>query len=119
MNQKKMQSFREILVEERNRIIEDLISDNEEFNSLDQTESGDLVDQAYKYHEKEFLINLSSNEQKKLKSIEEALLKIDAGTYGKCVDCGGEIDENRLEALPYADTCVSCKNKQKKILKSE
>lgn len=41
--------------------------------------------------------------------IEKALLRVDEGTYETCEECGGEIGEERLEALPYATQCVSCK----------
>ncbi len=39
------------------------------------------------------------------KDIEEALARMDAGTYGTCKVCGGQIEEDRLEANPAADTC--------------
>jgi DnaK suppressor protein len=41
----------------------------------------------------------------------EALRRIEIGTYGTCVDCGGEVPEGRLEARPEAARCVSCQAK--------
>jgi YteA family regulatory protein len=41
-------------------------------------------------------------------AIEEALTRIEAGTYGVCQKCGRSIDEERLEALPYVATCITC-----------
>lgn len=41
--------------------------------------------------------------------IEEALARLDSGTYGRCQSCGGAIPRERLEALPTATTCVRCK----------
>jgi DnaK suppressor protein len=41
----------------------------------------------------------------------DALHRIDLGTYGTCVDCGGPVPEGRLEAKPEAARCVSCQGK--------
>jgi len=44
----------------------------------------------------------------RLRQIEEALAKVEAGTYGICEDCGREIDIARLEAIPYTPLCMRC-----------
>src|SRR5215210_6652176 len=46
-----------------------------------------------------------------LKDVEDALAKLDAGTYGRCESCGGEISEDRLEAMPAARLCIDCASK--------
>ena len=46
--------------------------------------------------------------------IDHALEKYEAGTYGVCDDCGQPIEQGRLEALPYANLCLTCKSKQTK-----
>lgn len=46
--------------------------------------------------------------------VEHALGKLAAGTYGRCDSCGGAIEEARLEILPQANLCLSCKAKQAK-----
>lgn len=117
MKKADIEKFKELLIEERNRIIEDLYVDNQEFSELDHAEVGDLVDQAYKYQEKELLINVSQNEMKTLNQIKSALKRIEEGNYGQCVVCGNDLNPNRLEALPYATECVSCKNKKSKKIK--
>jgi DnaK suppressor protein len=43
--------------------------------------------------------------------VREALARIEAGTYGRCVDCGRELPEERLEARPEAERCVDCQQK--------
>jgi DnaK suppressor protein len=43
--------------------------------------------------------------------VREALARLDAGTYGRCVDCGRELPEERLEARPEAERCVDCQQK--------
>lgn len=44
----------------------------------------------------------------KLQDVERALGKLDDGTYGVCDACGGPIDPDRLEAIPWATRCVGC-----------
>ncbi|KWT83986.1 TraR/DksA family transcriptional regulator [Candidatus Magnetominusculus xianensis] len=51
----------------------------------------------------------------KLNKIDEALRKLNDGSYGICDDCGIEISEARLRVLPYAVHCVECKEKREKI----
>jgi DnaK suppressor protein len=43
-----------------------------------------------------------------LRDIDDALAKLDAGTYGRCERCGGEIGTARLEAMPAARLCITC-----------
>ncbi|MBM4140058.1 MAG: TraR/DksA family transcriptional regulator [Nitrospira sp.] len=54
-----------------------------------------------------------------LVKIDEALRKLDEGTYGKCEDCGGDISEKRLKVLPYAIYCIDCKEKREQLEKIE
>ncbi len=46
-----------------------------------------------------------------LKLVNDALARFDNGTYGLCLNCGQEIDDARLEAIPYAPLCLSCQSK--------
>jgi RNA polymerase-binding transcription factor DksA len=46
--------------------------------------------------------------QLELRDIEDALLRIDAGTWGRCLQCGGAIGRDRLRAVPDARLCVAC-----------
>ncbi len=56
---------------------------------------------------------LSAIEMEQIAEIDAALLRIDDGTYGICVDCGEPITPGRLEILPYATRCVSCQAQRK------
>ncbi|CAG0930744.1 General stress protein 16O [Thermoflexales bacterium] len=47
-----------------------------------------------------------------LKLVDDALARLDNGTFGLCLDCGQEIDAARLEAIPYAPVCLSCQAKR-------
>jgi len=58
--------------------------------------------------EQEFTLSLMASEEDTLEMIELALQRIEAGTYGRCVDCEGAIPKTRLNALPYTPLCVKC-----------
>jgi len=59
-------------------------------------------------YEQEFTLSLMENEEGTLGAIELALERIEDGTYGICEECGVKIPKARLNALPYAPTCVKC-----------
>ncbi len=62
--------------------------------------------------EQENTLNLLQNEEQVLADIAAALERLDQGAFGRCEECGGEIPEVRLRALPYARLCVDCARKQ-------
>ena len=58
------------------------------------------------------LLSLANELRSSLREVEHALSKFDRGTYGTCERCGGAIAEERLEAIPWARLCISCKQKR-------
>jgi RNA polymerase-binding protein DksA len=107
--------FRELLLEERRRVtaaidylheenpgsIEDEIQISVSDNHLAETASVTL--------DREIDYSLEENSEHVLAAIEEALRRIDDGTFGVCARCGKPIGEARLEAMPYATKCIDCK----------
>ena len=95
------------LGEERDRI-------SEQLRELGHGPSGSLsfdegfADSSQVTAERGEIEALTSSLAETLKEIEDALAKIDAGTYGRCESCGGEIAEARLDAMPAARLCISC-----------
>ena len=73
---------------------------------------GDLADQASGNNEVHIQLKLKQTDAKILQAIEEALVRMDKGTYGICRDCGEPIAQPRLEAIPWTRVCISCKQKQ-------
>jgi DnaK suppressor protein len=72
----------------------------------------DPTDQAVAELDNSFLLRLRGREQKLLKKIDEAVSRIDDGTYGICESCGGRISIKRLEARPVTTLCIECKIRQ-------
>jgi DnaK suppressor protein len=76
------------------------------------TRQGDMADQASGNNEVHIALKLKQTEAKILQAVEEALARLDGGTYGICRDCGEPIAEARLNAIPWTRVCISCKEKQ-------
>src|SRR5512135_1342019 len=74
-----------------------VVEPEEEAVDLEQTD----VDQA-----------LLDNENALLAEVQQALARIENGTYGMCTNCGQPIPEKRLEALPWASLCVTCEQER-------
>lgn len=74
----------------------------------------DETDQAQAETEQSIQMQLRNREQLYLKKIEEALAKIEAGTYGECESCGEPIGLKRLMARPTATMCIDCKQEEER-----
>ncbi len=107
--------FRATLLEERQRVvdaIEYLHRENPgsiEDETDDETLDNHLGDAAAVTFDREMGYSLESNSGHVLAAIDEALRRIDEGTFGTCARCGKPIAEERLEAMPYATKCIDCK----------
>jgi DnaK suppressor protein len=77
------------------------------------TRQGDLADQATGNNEVHIQLKLKQTDAKILQAIEEALMRIEKGTYGLCRDCGEPVAEARLNAIPWTRVCIGCKEKQR------
>lgn len=77
-----------------------------------QTIFPDLGDQATAETDRNFMLRLRGREQRLLKKIDQALERVEAGTFGVCEDCGNEINLKRLEARPVTTMCIDCKTLQ-------
>jgi DnaK suppressor protein len=59
-------------------------------------------------HDRDLLYTLHESDFLRLRFIEHAMKAIDRGQYGKCVRCGEDINDKRLEAVPWAKMCIGC-----------
>ena len=73
---------------------------------------GDMADQASGTNEVHIQLKLKQTDAKILQAIDEALQRIEEGTFGVCRDCGEPIAEARLNAIPWTRVCIVCKEKQ-------
>ena len=107
MNLKKRQHFKKLLLAELRRHAQHI--DDEQARALDIT-NDDMKDSDHALHDviQELALKLSDNESKMVADIDQALLRMEEGSYGMCVRCGREIDERRLEAVPTARYDAAC-----------
>jgi RNA polymerase-binding protein DksA len=106
--------FRKVLLDERERVtltVESLHEANSwslEEETEEETYDNHLADSATATLNREIDSTLEENSEHMLSGINEALDRIDNGTFGTCEHCGGQIAEERLEAIPYATRCIDC-----------
>jgi DnaK suppressor protein len=113
MNKRKLEKFRKLLNEELARLISEAA---QTLNGMSQDKAlfPDPTDRASLEADRNFLLRIRDRERKLILKIQEALARIDEGTFGICQQCGGEISETRLLARPVATLCVDCKQLQEK-----
>ncbi|MGZ6909865.1 MAG: TraR/DksA family transcriptional regulator, partial [Acidimicrobiia bacterium] len=115
---KTMEKLRELLLEERDRHVRQaadlqaeadaLVSEREQGDTQFDEESGEGDTISV---ERERDLMLSASAQQAVEEIDRALQRMDAGTYGLCTPAGRRIPVARLEAIPWAETCVDCKQR--------
>ena len=77
------------------------------------TRQGDLADQATGANDVHIQLKVKQTDAKILQAIEEALWRMEQGTYGICRDCGETIAAARLDAIPWTRVCITCKERQR------
>ena len=122
MPKTELKKYKGLLIEERKKVGGDLshIAENT-LNRSQRDASGDLS--GYSYHmadmasddyDRDFSLGRATDEQKMLFGIDEALKRIEDGTYGNCVQCNKPIPKKRLKALPHTELCIDCQKKNEK-----
>lgn len=71
----------------------------------------DFAEQVTQRENDDVLDALDDEAKHAVRRIDNALLRIKAGEFGLCLECGNEIPEQRLQAIPYAEYCISCADK--------
>jgi RNA polymerase-binding protein DksA len=112
--------FRQALEEERERVtkaIDYLHAENpgnieDETGEVTGTVDNHLGDTASVTYDRELDYTLEENSESVLREIDAALHRIDDGTYGTCEVCGKQIEEERLEAIPWTRLCIDDARKQ-------
>lgn len=119
---KEMQAIRKTLLEKKAHLIEDLLKlKGDSLNKSLKDVSGDLsgysfhmADMATDLYDREFSLELAEGERERLFALDEAIKRIDDGSYGKCDECGAAISKQRIKVMPQAKLCIKCQEKQEK-----
>ena len=115
--------LRKMLLDRRHEVlkeIEELISNRLSDDTHNRVDSvPDVGDLALLDSERGRDISILEMRNKMRQNIDEALIRLDEGSYGVCSDCGVDISEKRLKAVPFARRCVACQAKEELLEKIE
>ena len=122
MTKKELVYFRKLIIKKKEELYAELgYLESSSMSKTSKDQSGDLS--SYSFHmadqgtdtmEREMAFTFASREGRYLHHLNEALERIENGTYGKCRRCGEKIGKVRLEAVPHATQCIKCKNAEEK-----
>ena len=123
MNAKDKKHFTKLLLNKRKELVEqmELIKKSEMESTLKEA-TGDhsayafhMADQGTDTMEREKNLFYAQRDGRLLYHIDQALERIEAGTFGLCHMCKGPIGRERLKAVPHARLCIACKSKEEKM----
>lgn len=118
MVRKKLTPFqkraKQMLLKMRDELIEEIAEKQKIESDTLRDQLVDFYDSADDERDRQLQYLLTDRDREKLLEIDEALQRIEEGTYGICEECGKKILESRLRAMPFARLCVSCKSEWEK-----
>jgi DnaK suppressor protein len=114
MDKKRLENYRKKLQAKRDDLVRNIARVEEEGRAADEDTTVDLADKAANSYTKEFLFGQTNAERSFLHLIEEALKRMKAGSYGLCANCEEEVQQKRLDAVPWAKYCIECQEKQER-----
>lgn len=112
----RLEFFRFMLTQEVNKLLSEAEKTVTEMTNGKENYP-DPNDRASLESDRNFELRIRDRERKLIAKMREAIQRIDAGTYGVCSSCGGDISEKRLTARPVTTLCIDCKTKQEKMEK--
>jgi DnaK suppressor protein len=99
------------LMTRREELMKTIARTEEEGRQADDDPTVDLADKAANSYTKELLFGMTNTDRTILNMIDEALKRIKANEYGLCANCQEEMQQKRLEAVPWAKNCINCQEK--------
>ena len=119
MDARRLDHFRKKLLTKKEELYR-MVSKTEQYGrEADEESSQDVADKAASSYTKEFLFSHSSIERSIMQLVDEALARVECGSFGVCIACESAIQARRLEAVPWTRYCISCQEKQEEGLLEE
>lgn len=112
MDAKILTKYRKLLLEEKERILNNSKNALKNELALSPDDLADETDLAASEINQNLVFKLRDRERQLLSKIDEALMRMDEGTFGTCEDCEESIEPRRLEARPMSTLCIACKERQ-------
>jgi DnaK suppressor protein len=107
-----IEHYKQRLLNKERELLSDIASLKGEARSSGEPEAGDATDAATSSEETSESLGEATLASQTLTEVRDALLRIEAGTYGKCSACGRPMEAARLEAVPWARYCLDDQKKQ-------
>ncbi len=107
-----LKQAKETLQDMKQQVLRVIREDQKEDREGQKDEGRDAYDVASEERDREINYLLSDRDRSKLSSIDQALERIEEGTYGICESCEGEITAERLKAMPFTRLCVQCQSER-------
>jgi DnaK suppressor protein len=122
LNKKELAVYKKLITKRKNEIVDAIERISEDTLKKSQKDaSGDIsgytfhmADVATDNYDREFSLGLASNDRQSLYELDDALKRIEDGTFGFCEECKSGLTKARLKALPYARLCLNCQQKREK-----
>jgi len=115
MEQLDLDAARKTLLKMRDEVLKEVQQANQASLELGQDGVPDIGDLSSTTYSRDVLMNLSENQRQKIRDIDAALERVDAGEYGTCLRCEEEISPRRMEVRPFSRYCVECKSDVEKF----
>jgi DnaK suppressor protein len=112
MDAKTLARFRKTLLEEKQRVLNNSKASLRTELNTSPDDLPDETDLAANEISQNLIFQLRERERMLLKKIDDALNRIDGGTFGTCESCEENIEPRRLEARPVSTLCISCKERE-------
>jgi DnaK suppressor protein len=116
MEKRKAEVYKKRLIEKREELLRLVSKSDHDGREADEEVTQDLADKAANSYAKEFLFHQSDDNRRILQLVNDALGRLENGTYGLCVACHEDVQVKRLEAVPWARHCIECQEKQEQGL---
>jgi DnaK suppressor protein len=111
MNKDRLDYFKKFLTNQLDTLVSEAMKTVEDMSDEEET-FPDPTDRASLESDRNFLLRIRDRERKLIVKINEALARIEAGTFGICEMCGEDISEERLKARPVTTLCIDCKTEE-------
>ena len=118
VNQKDLKRYRKMLEDSKTALLDSAKKTLMEESNFDTDDLPDEIDLASSEYTQSMVFRLRDREKFLLKKIDDAMARIENGTFGMCEICEEEISVKRLEARPETTLCIRCKEEQEKKEKS-
>jgi DnaK suppressor protein len=107
-----LKQAKEKLLDMKSQVLRGIRNDLKEDREGQKDDGRDTYDVASEERDREINYLLTDRDRGKLQSIDQALERIEQGTYGICESCEGEITAERLKAMPFTRLCVQCQSER-------